>query len=146
MALTKKEMQVIDQLRRALQLCAAALPEGQAREVAALYPVWTASTEYKEGAYITHGEDSNGDPVLYRVVQNHVSQPDWTPESVPALYACVSLTAGGFPVWSPPSGAHDAYSSGDIVSHTGRLWRSEIDGNTTEPGTDGRWWSVYEEV
>ena len=146
MALTRKEMQVVDQLRRALQLSAVALPEDKAREVAAVYPVWVASAEYPAGEYIAHGKDANGDPVLYKVVQGHVSQPDWPPGSVPALYACVSLTEQGHPVWSSPAGAHDAYNSGDIVSCAGRLWRSEINGNTTKPGMDGRWWSVYEEV
>ena len=143
---TAKDMQVVDQLRRALQLCAVSLPEAKAREVASVYPAWAALAEYRAGEYITYGEDANGDPVLYKVVQDHASQSNWPPESTAALYACVSLTSEGYPVWSPPSGAHDAYNNGDIVSHGGRLWRSEIDGNTTEPGSDSRWWSVYEEV
>ena len=143
---TKNDLQSMAQLRRAIQLYAATLPEELSREVAMIYPAYAVGQAYKAGDYITDGTDANGDPLLYKVAQDHTSQEDWPPAGTPALYICVSLTSGGYPIWSPPSGAHDAYNSGDIVSHTGRLWRSEIDGNTTEPGTDGRWWSVYEEV
>lgn len=51
--------------------------------------------------------------------------------------------------WVQPTGASDAYSIGEEVTHAApafpefNLWRSNIDANTTEPGTDGvfhRWW------
>ena len=44
-----------------------------------------------------------------------------------------------------PSGAHDAYNTGDKVTHNGKQYTSQIDGNTTEPGTDERWWSETKE-
>lgn len=136
----------MEQLRRAVQLFAGQLPEVQAREVASVYPEYKPGQIYKSGQYVTCGADSNGDPLLYKVAQNHTSQEDWPPADTPALYTCISLTPGGYPVWSPPTGAQDAYDNGDIVSHNGQLWRSKIDGNTTEPGTDERWWSLFEEV
>lgn len=143
---TEKDMQAVEQFRRAVQMFAASLPVGQAREVATVYPAWELDKTYQTGQYLTHGFDKNGDLLLYEVVQNHTSQEDWAPADTPALYKCVSLTPGGHPIWSPPSGAQDAYNTGDIVSHEGRLWRSKIDGNTTEPGSDDRWWELYEEV
>lgn len=139
------KLQAAEQFRRTLQLFAASLGEDQAREVATIYPRYAPGAAYTKGQYIIAGEDGNGDPLLYRVEQDHSSQEDWPPESTPALYTCLSLTEEGYPIWSPPSGAQDAYNTGDIVSYDGQLWKSEIDGNTTEPGSDGRWWSVYHE-
>jgi hypothetical protein len=64
----------------------------------------------------------------------------------------ISPDPGPLP-WRQPAGAADAYAIGDRVTHTvaGRetdLWESNIDANTTEPGTDGtpgqwfdRWWA-----
>lgn len=137
---TQKDLQGMEQLRRVMQLYAGTLPEERAREVAAVYPRWTPGAVYGQGQYLTDGQDENGDPVLYRVVQGHTSQADWPPAKSPALYTCLSLDPGGYPVWSPPTGAQDAYNTGDTVSHKGALWRSRIDGNTTEPGSDDRWW------
>lgn len=142
---TKKEMQAAEQMRRVLQMYAGTLPEARAREVAAVYPRYQAGVSYKMGQYITGGEDANGDPLLYRVVQDHTSQEDWPPADNPALYTCLSLDPGGHPIWSPPAGAQDAYNTGDTVSHQGRLWRSRIDGNTAEPGSDERWWEAVSE-
>ena len=44
-----------------------------------------------------------------------------------------------FPEWRQPTGAHDAYSKGDKVSHNGKHWVSDVDGNVWEPGVYG--WS-----
>jgi hypothetical protein len=32
----------------------------------------------------------------------------------------------------------------DVVSYNGTLYISRIDGNTTVPGTDERFWAVYD--
>lgn len=143
---TRKDLQGMEQLRRALQLYAGTLPEAQAREVATVYPRYEVGTAYQAGQYITAGEDANGDPLLYKVVQDHTSQEDWPPADTPALYTCLSLDPGGYPIWAPPTGAQDAYNTGDVVSHNGQLWRSKIDGNTTEPGTDDRWWEIVSDL
>ena len=58
----------------------------------------------------------------------------------------VEMTPGGYPLWSPPTGAQDAYKTGDIVSYEEQLWQSKIDGNATPPGSDERWWSRYTEA
>jgi len=48
--------------------------------------------------------------------------------------------AAGVEPWAAPTGAHDAPNTGDHRWHDGIVWRSLIDGNTTEPGSDPRWW------
>lgn len=138
------KLRAAEQLRRVLQMFAATLPETQAVEVAAAYDPWRPGRAYQAGEYLTYGEDANGGPRLYKVVQSHTSQADWPPDGTPALYAPLGLDKAGYPIWRPPAGAHDAYNIGDVVRHEGGLWRSKIDGNTTEPGSDERWWEPYE--
>lgn len=42
--------------------------------------------------------------------------------------------------WVQPTGAHNAVRLGEYRAHAGVNWRSKIDYNTTEPGSNGRWW------
>ena len=42
-----------------------------------------------------------------------------------------------------PSGAHDAYNTGDIVNYNGTLYRSLIDGNTYSPEAYPAGWEVW---
>lgn len=143
---TKADLQAAEQLRRALQMFAGTLPEEQALEVATIYPQYQVGQAYTAGQYITCGTDSNGDPLLYKVVQDHNSQEDWAPANTPALYTGIGLTADGYPVWSQPTGAHDAYNTGDIVDYNGTLYQSKIDGNVWAPDVYPQGWGVYMEV
>ena len=136
-------LQAAEQMRRAIQLFAKTLPEEQALEVAAMYPEWAAGRSYAVGDILRYGTNSVGDPQLYRVVQAHTSQADWTPEATPALYDAFGLNEQGYPVWSQPAGAHDAYNQGDIVDYNGTLYKSLVDGNVWTPGAYDGLWEVY---
>ena len=97
-----------------------------------LYEAWSASSVYALGDIRSYGG------TLWRCVQAHVSQVDWHPDAVPALWtACAP--AGVVPEWIQPTGAQDAYALDDLVTHNGRVWRSLIDANTYEPGVIGTW-------
>ena len=109
-------IQAAEQLRRALQMFAATLSDEQAMEVAAVYSAWEAGREYAMDEILTYGTNSVGDPQLYRVVQAHTSAAEWTPDVAPSLYDAIGLDEQGYPVWSQPSGAHDAYNTGDKVA------------------------------
>lgn len=139
------KLQAAEQLRRAIQMYAASLADEQALEIPSIYPTWETGKTYTQGDIITYGENNVGDPQLYRVAQGHTSQADWLPDALPALYTPIGLTQAGYPKWAQPTGAHDAYNTGDIVDYNGTLYKSNINGNTTVPGTDERWWSVYTE-
>lgn len=138
-------IQMAEQLRRAIQLFAAGLNEEKAMEVAAVFDPWTAGKAYTAGEYLTYGKNSVGDPQLYKVVQAHTSQADWTPDTASALYAAVGLDDSGYPVWAQPTGAHDAYNAGDIVRYNGTLYKSLIDGNTYSPEAYPAGWEAVEE-
>lgn len=47
--------------------------------------------------------------------------------------------APGAPAWREPQSKTDVYAKGAEVSHNGAQWRSTIDGNRAEPGTDASW-------
>lgn len=133
-----------EQLRRAIQLFVQTLTGELALEVATVFPAWEVNHSYAVGDIVSYGENSTGDPQLYKVVQAHTSAAEWTPDATASLYDAIGLDDNGYPVWSRPSGAHDAYNTGDIVNYNGTLYRSKIDGNTWSPEeyTDG--WEVYE--
>ena len=138
-------LQAAEQLRRALQMVSAGLTDEQAMEVAAIYDPWVVNKAYAVGDLVTFGENSVGDPQLYRVAQAHTSQAAWMPNATPALYTAIGLDDSGYPVWSQPTGAHDAYNAGDVVSYNGSLYRSLIDGNVYAPDTYPAGWEVYTE-
>ena len=102
-----------------------------------MFPYW------KTGLTITQDDITNGkhryqyNGKLYRCVQAHTTQADWTPDKTPALWVEVSLDE--FPEWKQPAGSHDAYKKGDKVTHNGKKWVSDVDANVWEPGVYG--WS-----
>ena len=137
------KLQVAEQLRRALQMFVRSLSDEDAMEVATVFPQYEIGKAYKEDDIFSYGENAVGDPQLYRVVQNHTSAEEWVPGAEPSLYVAIGLTDEGYPVWSRPTGAHDAYNIGDIVDYNGTLKRSLVNGNTWSPDENP---SVWEDV
>lgn len=109
------------------------MTDAQALELSELFEDWQAGEDYAAGVIVRY--DGN----LYRVAQAHTSQADWLPDATAALYTPVSFS-GGYEEWKQPTGAHDAYNIGDKVTHNGSIYESLINGNTTVPGSDPRWW------
>lgn len=105
------------------------LDDEASEEVTDLFPFWSTDTEYAVG----DKRQYNG--LLYRCVQAHTSQADWTPDKVPALW--VRTSTEEWPEWVQPAGAHDAYNTGDKVSHNEKHWISNMDANVYEPGVYG---------
>lgn len=96
-----------------------------------LYPVWA------ENISVSVNDRYQYSDKLYKCVQAHTTQADWTPDKTPALWVEVSLDE--FPEWKQPAGAHDAYAKGDRVKHNDKKWESTVDANVWEPGVYG--WS-----
>lgn len=138
-------IQIAEQFRRAMQMFAASLTDEMAMEVATVYDPWKVGKTYAVGEFLTYGTNGVGDPQLYKVVLAHTSQADWTPDANPALYDAIGLDESGYPVWSQPSGAHDAYNAGDIVNYNGELYKSLIDGNTYSPEAYPAGWEKVSE-
>lgn len=139
--------QAAEQLRKALQMYCQTLTDEQAMEVATVYPAWAAGIAYKAQEMVTYGVNEVGDPQLYRCAQAHTSQDDWTPDKTPALWVAIGLAPDQVPVWSQPTGAHDAYNAGDRVHYPGAdgpIYKSLIDGNIWAPDVYPAGWEVEE--
>lgn len=136
-------MQAAEQFRRALQMFAQSLTDEQALEIATVYPKYEADKTYSAGDFFTYGVNAVGDPQLYKVVQGHTSQADWKPSETASLYEPIGINEKGYPIWSQPSGSHDAYNTGDIVDYNGMLYQSLIDGNVYSPETYPAGWEEY---
>lgn len=135
-------LQIAEQFRKALQMFAASLDDEKAMEVASIYDDWVSGKAYAVGEFVKYGTNAVGDPQLYRVVQAHTSQADWTPDSVASLYTPIGLDDEGYPLWSRPTGAHDAYNTGDVVDYNGTLYKSLTDGNVYSPDEYPQGWEV----
>lgn len=104
-----------------------------ALEAITLFPHW------KEGITVAENTRYQYNGELYRVVQAHTTQADWTPDVTPALWVKVSLEE--WPEWVQPTGAHDAYAKDAKVTHNSKKWTSDVDANVWEPGVYG--WTEY---
>lgn len=102
-----------------------------ASEQATLFSEWVSGVKYAVGQIRRYGD------TLYRCVQEHTSQEGWEPDKAASLWSATSDPAEEWPEWSQPIGAHDAYSAGAKVSHDGKHWTSDLDGNVWEPGVFG---------
>lgn len=102
-----------------------------ASEHAELFAEWAYPIAYTVGQLRRY----NG--TLYKCVQAHTSQADWTPDTAASLWSVAADPAEEWPAWSQPVGAHDAYAKGDKVSHNGKHWTSSVDNNVWEPGVYG---------
>ena len=87
-----------------------------------------AHDSYREGATVTHDG------------KTWISLTDWNVHA-PGVSGWREVTEGGAPAaWVQPTGAHDAYKTGDVVSFEGRVYRSTIDGNVWPPSAYLRGW------
>lgn len=120
-------------LRELIVRAAKSLSDDDAFYGVELFDAWKSGKEYKKDDRIRYGN------VLYKVLQDHTSQADWTPDKAVSLYVAVPDPAIEYPDWVQPTGAHDAYNKGDKVSHLGKHWVSDIDSNVYEPSVYG--WS-----
>lgn len=132
------------QIRRALELFAETITdESTMMEVADMYPQYAVGKAYKTGDVFSYGVNKDNETQLYQVLQPHTSAAEWKPGEAVSLYKAIGITPQGYPIWTQPLGATDAYQKGDIVTDEGELWISTIDNNVWQPGVYG--WEKYAE-
>ena len=127
----------------AATFAAESFTDEQALQVPSLYPEWSGDgVTYKVGFRI------RSDGVLYKVLQDHTSQSDWSPAAAPSLFAQVLIPdPDKIPEWIQPDSTN-GYMTGDKVSHNGITYESLVDNNVWEPGaagTESVWVEVTEE-
>ena len=95
--------------------------------------------KWKSGKAYSVGKRLEYNGTIYKILQDHTSQDDWTPDVSPSLFAKVLIPdASVIPEWEQPDSTNP-YSKGDKVTHNGKTWVSDIDNNVWEPGVYG--WS-----
>lgn len=100
-------------------------------EHAAQFPQWASNISYAKDAIVQYKGK------LYRCLQAHTSQADWTPDVSAALWKEIGDPTEEWPTWSQPIGAVDAYPLGAKVSHKEEHWTSAVANNVWEPGVYG---------
>ena len=119
------------QLRQLIEQLAVTLDDETALTGVELFPVWAIGRAYSVDDRVQH------DGTLYKCVQAHTSQADWTPDATPALFAKVLIPdAETIHEWEQPDSTNP-YNKGDKVTHNGKTWVSDVDNNVWEPGVYG---------
>ena len=101
-----------------------------------------------------HDAYNVGDVVNYNgtLYQSVIDGNVWSPDVYPAGW---TVYEGGtvepepeptYPEWAQPSGAHDAYNTGDRVTYNGKVYESTIDGNVWAPDAYPQGWTELGEV
>lgn len=120
-------------LRRKIEQNAAVMPDEDALNYAELFPNWSI-TEYSAGDRVRY----NG--TLYKALQGHTAQPDWTPDAAPSLWAEVLIPDPNvIPEWRQPDNANP-YMIGDRVMFEGKVYESLIDNNVWSPADYPEGW------
>ena len=104
-----------------------------------LYPEWSGDgITYKTNDRLMYNDK------FYKVLQDHTSQSDWTPDTASSLYVEIADPSNEYPEFKQPTGAHDAYAKGDKVTFEGKHYISLIDANTYSPTDYPAGWQLVE--
>lgn len=123
-------------LRKVIEQMATGLTEEEAVENVELFPEWVSDgNAYEVGTRVRYND------TLYKVVQAHTSQPDWTPDTAVSLYARILAGQEGTEVgeWEQPDSTNP-YKKGDRVIYNGKTYESTIDGNVWSPEAYPQGW------
>lgn len=133
---------VSETVRMAASFAALSFTDEQAIQVSDLYPDYEVDRAYKKD------ERFNYNGRLFKVNQAHTSAAQWVPgeTGTESLYTCLEMAGDGYLVWTQPTGAHNAYNTGDIVHYPTAddpLYKSLIDGNSWSPDAYPAGWELY---
>ena len=124
-----KEEQLENQRKLALTFFAETLSDAQALQVPMLFDEFDGNgVAYEVGKRIVF------EGVLYKVIQAHTSQAEWTPIAAPSLFAKVinETIDGSIPEFEQPDSTNP-YMKGDRVIFNGKVYESLIDNNVYSP-------------
>ena len=119
------------QFRQFIEQMAKSVDDETALDHIEAFPKWEVNKAYVKDDRVRY------ENILYKVLQNHTSQSDWTPNVAVSLFVKISIEE--YPQWVQPTGSHDAYQKGDKVAHKEKHWVSDVDNNVWEPSVYG--WS-----
>ena len=125
------------QLRAKILEISANFTDEEAVEMPFAMPKWISGKEYAVGDRVRYGEK------LYRVLQAHTSQNDWTPTAASSLFAEILPGQDGsdeeIGEWTQPDSTNP-YMKGDKVRFEGKVYESLIDNNIWSPAAYPAGW------
>ena len=102
--------------RQHIETAVQSLTDGEALDVATLYPEWSAGVDYATGYKVQHGGK------LWRCLQAHTAQTGWEPENAPALWTEICVTHAGTLNDPIPYSGNMALESGKYYSQSGAVY------------------------
>lgn len=142
LALTEAGISTIEeaeQLRLELNEIISEMTDEEAIERPILFPNWKSEKEYTANERVRYGGR------IFKVLQNHTSQDDWTPSRAPSLFAEILTSEDGEPQeWQQPSSTNP-YLTGDKVIYNGQIYKSLIDNNIWSPVDYPQGWQLITE-
>lgn len=133
------EEQLRQIIRLAVKQARQITDNAEALEVKFLYKEFEAQIgrDLAVGEYIQYNDK------LYKVLQAHKVQANWTPENAPSLFAEVLTDPTGETIleWRQPDSTN-AYMKGDKVIFEGKTYESLIDNNVWSPAAYPAGWKA----
>jgi hypothetical protein len=134
--LTNLRLEVLNEIERRQRISAA--PQ-QAEVLSRRYLVDTGKVAGTAWSQPAGAHDAY--PIGWVVSHNNKTWESTTPANVwePGVSGWREIVEEGeAPAdWVQPTGAHDAYSEGDLVTYGGQVWQSTAPANVWEPGVYG---------
>lgn len=142
LALTEAGISTLEeatQLREELNEIIGELTDEEATERPILFPNWKVGIAYTVNTRVRYGGR------IFKVLQAHTSQEDWTPSRAPSLFAEILTSESGEPQeWQQP-GSTNPYLTGDKVIYQGQVYESLIDNNVWSPSDYPDGWRLVED-
>lgn len=115
-----------------------ALSDEDALNVAALFPTWIS----RMGQAVEVGQRFWYDGRLWKVIQAHTVQEDWTPDTAASLFTEVSIEE--WPDLVVPIPSTSPYMTGDKVTYNGQHYICQIDNCVWTPTDFPSGWLLVE--
>lgn len=109
-------MEEVSRMLITQQINSLAVDDNTALRMAEFYPEWEAGQDYPEGYKVQRGG------ALYKALQAHTGQADWTPETAPALWAQIDESHAGTLSDPIPYNRNMALEAGKYYSQNGLIY------------------------
>lgn len=137
----RSELQMkVKTFRERIEEASQTIPDDLAQFSVAMYPHWNGDSMHYLKDYRVQHED-----VVYKCLQEHDSQPTWTPTDAPSLWAKVLAPSPDvIPDWEQPDSTN-GFMTGDKVRYKGKVYESLIDNNVWSPEAYPQGWKEVTE-
>lgn len=133
-------MDILEQakkMRNLIEKMAVNLDDETALDNIDVFPNWKVNFNYEVGDRVRYEE------VLYKCLQSHVSQEDWTPDVAVSLFTKVADPQEEWPEYVQPT-AENPYMTGDKVTFEGEHYICQIDNCVWSPKEYPQGWEKVE--